>query len=38
MDGDTELSMFNKETNGNTKKLMLDGADDMVVAPPKSKY
>ena len=40
MDGDSELSMFNKEGggNGSGKKLMLDGVDDIVVAPPKSKY
>ena len=40
MDGDSELSMFNKEGggSGNGKKLMLDGVDDIVVAPPKSKY
>ena len=34
MDGDSELSMFNKDGK---KDLMLDGADDIVVAPPKSK-
>ena len=39
MDGDSELSMFNKEGNGNgNKKLMLDGTDDIVVAQPKSKF
>ena len=38
MDGDSELSMFNKETNGNgNKEIMLDGADEILVAPPKSK-
>ena len=39
MDGDSELSMFNKEGNGNgNKKLMLDGTDDIVVPQPKSKF
>ena len=40
MDGDSELSMFNKEGggSGSGKKLMLDGVDDIVVAPPKSKH
>ena len=40
MDGDAELSMFNKDGGGNgnnNKKLMLDAADDIVVARPKSK-
>jgi hypothetical protein len=37
MDGNSELSMFNKETNGNgNEKLMLDAADNINVAPRKS--
>lgn len=37
MDGDSDLSMFNKESNGN-KKIMIDGADDLVIPPPKSNF